>query len=43
MDLQELTRLRITDVEGIEKPEAPPVGKTLKISAKKVEKVAVDA
>ncbi|XP_021716392.1 50S ribosomal protein L21, mitochondrial-like [Chenopodium quinoa] len=40
---QELTRLRITDVEGIEKPEAPPVGKTPKTSAKKVEKVAVAA
>uniref|UniRef100_A0A803N271 Large ribosomal subunit protein bL21m n=1 Tax=Chenopodium quinoa TaxID=63459 RepID=A0A803N271_CHEQI len=40
---QELTRLRITDVEGIEKPEAPPVGKTPKTAAKKVEKVAVAA
>lgn len=40
---QELTRLRITDIQGIEKPETPPIGKTPKASAKKVEKVAVAA
>lgn len=39
---QELTRLRITDIQGIEKPEAPLAEKTLQTSSsKKVEKVAV--
>ncbi|KAK3010241.1 hypothetical protein RJ639_010813 [Escallonia herrerae] len=48
---QELTKLRITDIQGIEKPEktAPakpeksPPGKTEKASVKKVEKVTVAA
>lgn len=40
---QELTRLRITEIEGIEKPETPLPGKTPKTPAKKVEKVAVAA
>ncbi|KAL9247305.1 hypothetical protein vseg_020749 [Gypsophila vaccaria] len=40
---QELTRLRITDIQGIEKIEAPLLGKSSKTSAKKVEKVAVPA
>ncbi|KAH9608384.1 hypothetical protein KSS87_013591 [Heliosperma pusillum] len=40
---QELTRLRITDIQGIEKTEAPLLGKSSKTSAKKEEKVAVPA
>ncbi|CAO2820049.1 unnamed protein product [Amaranthus hypochondriacus] len=40
---QELTRLRVTDIQGVEKPETPPVGKTSKPSSKKVQKVAVAA
>ncbi|XP_057524801.1 50S ribosomal protein L21, mitochondrial-like [Amaranthus tricolor] len=40
---QELTRLRITDIQGVEKPETPPVGKMSKQSSKKVQKVAVAA
>ncbi|KAL2899472.1 50S ribosomal protein L21 mitochondrial [Bienertia sinuspersici] len=40
---QELTRLRITDIQGIEKPETPLAVKPAKTSAKKAEKVAVAA
>ncbi|KAK9734547.1 hypothetical protein RND81_04G147300 [Saponaria officinalis] len=40
---QELTRLRITDIQGIEKSEAPFLGKAVKTSAKKVGKEAVPA
>ncbi|KAL8143977.1 hypothetical protein V2J09_017009 [Rumex salicifolius] len=39
---QELTRLRITDIQGIEKPEMPPVEKG-KSSSKKAENVPVAA
>lgn len=38
---QELTRLRITDIQGIEKPEMPEVGKSEKAASKKPQKVAV--
>ncbi|GMH05446.1 hypothetical protein Nepgr_007286 [Nepenthes gracilis] len=40
---QELTRLRITDIQGIEKPGEPSYGKMEKASEKMVEKVAVAA
>ncbi|RVW95823.1 hypothetical protein CK203_025821 [Vitis vinifera] len=40
---QELTRLRITDIQGIEKPEIPDVGKSEKAALKKPQKVAVAA
>uniref|UniRef100_F6HJX1 Large ribosomal subunit protein bL21m n=1 Tax=Vitis vinifera TaxID=29760 RepID=F6HJX1_VITVI len=40
---QELTRLRITDIQGIEKPEIPEVGKSEKAALKKPQKVAVAA
>ncbi|XP_024988116.1 50S ribosomal protein L21, mitochondrial [Cynara cardunculus var. scolymus] len=40
---QELTKLRITDIQGIEKPEMPTSAKTEKAAAKKVEKAAVAA
>lgn len=40
---QELTKLRITDIQGIEKPEKPTPAKTEKSAAKKAEKVAVPA
>nr|GFB10949.1 50S ribosomal protein L21, mitochondrial-like [Tanacetum cinerariifolium] len=39
---QELTKLRITDIQGIEKPEIPIPAKTEKVAAK-VEKAAVAA
>ncbi|KAL9269604.1 Large ribosomal subunit protein bL21m-like protein [Drosera capensis] len=39
---QELSRLRITDIQGIEKPEEPPSGKK-KASSNTVEKVPVAA
>ncbi|KVH96978.1 Ribosomal protein L21 [Cynara cardunculus var. scolymus] len=39
----ELTKLRITDIQGIEKPEMPTSAKTEKAAAKKVEKAAVAA
>lgn len=38
---QELTRLRITDILGIEKPEIPVVEKKEKSSSKKTANVAV--
>ncbi|CAK9152525.1 unnamed protein product [Ilex paraguariensis] len=38
---QELTKLRITDIQGIEKPENAESGKTVMASVKKVERVAV--
>nr|XP_043625065.1 50S ribosomal protein L21, mitochondrial [Erigeron canadensis] len=40
---QELTKLRITDIQGIEKPETPVPTKTEKSAAKKVEKAPVAA
>ncbi|KAF5728681.1 Ribosomal protein L21 [Tripterygium wilfordii] len=43
---QELTKLRITDIQGIEKPEAkvdPKPSKAAKVAVKKPEKVAVAA
>lgn len=40
---QELTRLRITDIQGIEKPETPTVEKKGKSASKKTENVAVAA
>ncbi|KAA8519795.1 hypothetical protein F0562_014115 [Nyssa sinensis] len=40
---QELTKLRITDIQGIEKPENTTAGKTEKKAVKKPEKVAVAA
>ncbi|XP_074268155.1 large ribosomal subunit protein bL21m [Silene latifolia] len=40
---QELTRLRITNIQGVDKAEAPLLGKSSKTSAKKEEKVAVPA
>lgn len=40
---QELTKLRITDIQGLEKPEMTVAGKTEKVSVKKLEKVAVAA
>jgi len=36
---QELTKLRITDIQGIEKPEKPYTGKPSKAAGKKPEKV----
>ncbi|KAK8575245.1 hypothetical protein V6N13_033513 [Hibiscus sabdariffa] len=40
---QELTKLRITDIQGIEKPEIKTDGKPLKAALKKPEKVATTA
>ncbi|CAO2824767.1 unnamed protein product [Amaranthus hypochondriacus] len=40
---QELTRLRITDIQGIEKAETPSFGKSSKTPAKKEEKASVAA
>lgn len=40
---QELTKLRITDIQGIEKPETKVDGKPFKAAIKKPEKVAVAA
>lgn len=40
---QELTKLRITDIQGIEKPEPKPSIKTEKRATKKSEKTAVSA
>ncbi|KAL6972467.1 hypothetical protein U1Q18_010683 [Sarracenia purpurea var. burkii] len=40
---QELTKLRITDIQGIEKPETVADGKTEMTAAKKPGKVAVAA
>ncbi|XP_028082745.1 50S ribosomal protein L21, mitochondrial-like [Camellia sinensis] len=40
---QELTKLRITDIRGLEKPEMTVAGKMEKVSVKKLEKVAVAA
>ncbi|XVF27642.1 hypothetical protein REPUB_Repub14bG0125800 [Reevesia pubescens] len=40
---QELTKLRITDIQGIEKPEIKTDGKPLKASAKEPEKIAAAA
>ena len=37
---QELTKLRITDIQGIEKPENTPTAKPPKAAGKKPEKVA---
>ena len=40
---QELTKLRITDIQGIEKPEMKTDGKPLKAAVKKPEKIAAAA
>ncbi|KAL3537773.1 hypothetical protein ACH5RR_001139 [Cinchona calisaya] len=40
---QELTKLRITDIQGIDKPETAPSIKTKMRAGKKVEKVAVSS
>ncbi|MBA0810977.1 hypothetical protein Gohar_002917 [Gossypium harknessii] len=40
---QELTKLRITDIQGIEKPEIKTDGKPLKAAVKKPEKIAATA
>ena len=40
---QELTKLRITDIQGIEKPEMKTDGKPLKAAVKKPEKIAATA
>ncbi|XVF87486.1 hypothetical protein PTKIN_Ptkin18bG0123900 [Pterospermum kingtungense] len=40
---QELTKLRITDIQGIEKPEVKTDGKPLKAAVKKPEKIAAAA
>jgi len=41
--LQELTRLRITDIQGIEKPEPPASPKKVRTTSKKPEKEPVAA
>ncbi|KAG5561673.1 hypothetical protein RHGRI_004654 [Rhododendron griersonianum] len=38
---QELTKLRITDIQGIEKPEPVPTNKPEKTAVKKLEKTSV--
>lgn len=43
LPVQELTKLRITDIQGIDKPEMAPPLNTEKKTAKKAEKVAVAA